>query len=216
MFEFSWTQQLDWPNLIGGAVLAFLVSVITWLATGIYGYFVTAKDLPYRIWGRWYSAEFDLKSSTSGEGTDSERSGNNTFLCVRIEPRLGRTVVVRALKPIASLPHAVPTKWVVRARLVQGDTLVGTWRSTIKNTNRHGTAILKFLDYGRAVGYWTGLAGEGLPVYGYWIMSRDDKDIEMLARTALADAEFRLIDIASVVNKIPPPMPSQSAGLQTA
>jgi len=210
MFEFPSIQQIDWPNLIGGAALALLVSVITWLARGVYAYYVAAKDLPYRIWGRWYSAEFDPKSSTPGGGTGSERSGNNTFLCVRIEPRLGRAVVVRALKPIAGLPHGVPTKWVVRAHLVQGDTLVGTWRSTIKNTNRHGTAILKFLDYGRAVGYWTGLVGDDLPVYGYWIMSRDDKDIELLASTVLADTEFRIIDIGSVVKKIPPPVSNLS------
>jgi hypothetical protein len=189
--------NLDWPNLIAGAVLAVFSGIIISLARGLYGYYIIARDLPYPIWGTWFSAEFDQKGTSLGGKHNIERRGRNTFLAIEIKRRLGRKVLIKAMGPIDNAPQEIPTKWVVEGRIVKGDTVVGIWRSTIKHTSRHGTAIIKFLDHGRALGYWTGSGEAGYPMYGYWIISRNKEDAIHIASNLLSVSEFKTLDLAS-------------------
>lgn len=59
-----------------------------------------------------------------------------------------------------------------------GTVLVGTWLSTVPNSNRHGSALLAFYDDGRGIGYYLGYADA--PVYGYWLLSRNESDVSDL------------------------------------
>ena len=200
--------SVDWPNLLAGAIVTLGCGGISWLISVLYGRYVSARDLPYKIWGPWFSAEFDPKTTEQTQGNEIQMAGHNTFLRVRVRRRLGRGVVIKALGPVAELPHDVPTRWIVRGQLVHGDTLVGTWRSTVPDTNRHGTAMLKFLDHGRAVGYWTGPARDGHPIHGYWIMCRQLEDLKGLANESLTRTQFKIIDVASFIKQCPPPAAS--------
>jgi len=195
--------KFDWPNLLAGAAIAFVASLFAWLVKGLYGYYIIARDLPYKIWGIWFSAEFDPKGFIQA---DLKIKGGNTFLKVRVEPRLGRKIVVRALGPVENLTQIFATKWTVHSRLIKGDTIVGTWRSTVKYTKRYGTAIIKFIDNGRAVGYWTGLGTTDEPLYGYWIMSRDIVDIKRLASEVHTKTNFEVINVSSFVINYHPPI----------
>lgn len=110
---------------------------------------------------------------------------------------MGRKIIIEAESPLEDLPQKIPTKWIGHGHLVQGDTFVGIWRSTIKHTSRHGTAIIKFLDHGRALGFWTGSSETGYPIYGYWIISRTKEDAENIAKTMLTKTNFKTLDLAS-------------------
>lgn len=171
--------------------------MVVWFLKGLYEYYVAAKDLPYPIWGYWFSAEYDIKSDVA----DFER---NYYLKVKIKRRLYRKLKIVALESVESKKEQVETKWIVKAKIVQGDVLVGTWRSTIKNTNRHGTAILKFLDYGRATGYWTGSGP--YPVYGYWIMARDFNDLRNISTSVIKDIGFKSLNVSKFVAEYPAPL----------
>jgi len=190
-------STLDWKNIIAGAVISSISAMVVWFLKGLYEYYVAAKDLPYPIWGYWFSAEYDIKSDVA----DFER---NYYLKVKIKRRLYRKLKIVALESVESKKEQVETKWIVKAKIVQGDVLVGTWRSTIKNTNRHGTAILKFLDYGRATGYWTGSGP--YPVYGYWIMARDFNDLRNISTSVIKDIGFKSLNVSKFVAEYPAPL----------
>lgn len=196
------TAGLDWPNLIGGAAVASCASLLVWLVRGTYEIHVSARDLSYPIRGSWYSAEFDPKSEKPGFGYQLD--GMNTFLDVKISVRLGGGVVIKAKGSSKDSAALIETRWKVIGRIVRGDTLEGTWRSTVKQTNRHGTATLKFIDRGRAVGFWTGLAGSDNPLYGYWIMSRDRAETKRIADEVLSRTGFRTFDVTSLVLSLNP------------
>ncbi len=191
--------NLDWPNLLAGVVLALVSGAIVSLARGLYGFYVIARDLPYPIWGTWFSAEFDQKGGLPSGKHNLELSGRNTFLKIKIKRRFGKKVVIEALGPVDDSPQEVPTKWVVHGHIVKGDTMVGLWRSTVKHTSRHGTAIIKFIDHGRALGYWTGSGETGYPMYGYWIITRTKDDVVTMANTLLSLTQFTTLDINSFV-----------------
>lgn len=190
-------DSLDWKNILAGAFISSIAALIVWFIKGLYEYYVAAKDLPYPIWGYWFSAEYDIKSNVS----DFER---NYYLKVKIKRRLYKKVKVVALESLDISPNKVETQWIAKANIVQSDTLVGTWRSTVKNTNRHGTATIKFLDYGRAVGYYTGSAQ--YPVYGYWIMSKDFNDLKNICTAVLKETNFKNIDVSKFVIEYPAPI----------
>jgi hypothetical protein len=128
----------------------------------------------------------------------------NYYLKVKIKRRLNKKVKIVALESLENSPNKVEIKWIVNAKIVQGDTLVGTWRSVVKDTNRYGTAIIKFLDHGRATGYWTG-TGQ-YPVYGYWIMSRKFDDLKKLSTAVIEKTEFKSIDVSKYVIEYPTPV----------
>lgn len=190
-------KTLDWENIIAGAVISSVAALIVWFIKGLYEYYISAKDLPYPIWGQWFSAEYDTKSNIP----DTER---NYYLRVKIKRRLYRKVKIIAYESLEVKNEQVETKWIVKAKIVQGDVLVGTWRSTIKNTNRYGTVIIKFLDYGRATGYWTGSAP--YPVYGYWIMARDFTDLKSISTSVIKETAFKTFNVSKYVAEFPAPL----------
>lgn len=203
MFELF--QNLDWPNLVFGAILSTIISGLILLGHELYGRYIISRDLPYSIWGIWYSAEFDPKGIAPNGKLNIDYKGHNTFLRVRVKRRFGRKVLIKVLGPFEEIPPIVPTKWEVSAKVVQGDTLVGTWRSTVPQTNRHGTAILRFLDFGRAAGYWTGSGPLHNPLYGYWVMCRRKDEVKKISKSFLHNTDFLAKDIASFVALYPPP-----------
>lgn len=124
-------STLDWNNLLAGAVFAVFTSAIVSLMRGLYGYYIISRDLPYPIWGIWFSAEFDPKGFRPEGVHNIELSGRNTFLRIRIKRRLGRKIIIKAENPLEDLPQKIPTKWIGHGHLVQGNTFVGIWKSTI-------------------------------------------------------------------------------------
>lgn len=190
--------SFDWPNLIVGAVLGAAIGLVVWILTRAYDSWIVYKDLPYPIGGRWLSAEFDPKG-------ESPREERNTITRVKVRRGLGGSFSIRVLARLPEVRSRPETAWRFSGKLVHGDTLVGTWRSTVKNTKRFGTAIIKFIEYGRAVGYWSGPAGKDYPVYGYWIMSRNEEDLRILAKAVLDKTSFEFVDVVEFVLKMPPP-----------
>jgi hypothetical protein len=183
--------NLDWPNLLAGLALSAIAGAIALIFKSGYQYFKSARDLP-KITGTWYSAEYDVK----GRLPHDER---NAFLEVNISRKLNGGVKVSTVKIIDKKKY--PTSWRVEGKTT-GDILMGEWKSTEKNSKRYGVAMLKFIDYGRAVGYWVGLSGYDYPVYGYWILSRDKNDLEKVANTVLIDNKFESIDVSYIVMNI--------------
>jgi hypothetical protein len=187
----------DWLTLIVGALLGIVPAFGVWFFTRLYETWIASNDLPYRISGEWFSAEFDPK----GEAARHERL---TFTKVRVRRGLGGRFYFRVVTHLTDSSKRPATAWKASGKIFHGDTLVGTWHSTVKNTKRFGAAVLKFVDYGRAVGYWIGPAGKDYPVYGYWIMCRKEEDIRGLARTVLESSGFEFFDVAKHVLEHPP------------
>ena len=193
------TSNIDWINVLAGVIVATASSIVISTIKGLYLRYASAKDLPYPINGTWYSAEFDQKGMIAGGVSGVEHSGRNTFIKVKISRRLGNKIVVNSIRQIDNLPQKISTKWKVIGKIVNGDTLVGTWRSKVKYTSRYGTCILKFIDHGRAVGFWSGIGESDYPAYGYWIMSKSKSDVELLANTLLERTNFKSYDLAECV-----------------
>lgn len=190
-------RNLPWLELVAGALLGALMGLVTWLLTRSYESYIVSMDLPYRISGTWFSAEFDPKV----HGDSGER---NTFTVVKIHRALGGRFVVRVIKQLTDAQPRAATAWKLIGKINHGDTLVGTWQSTVKNTKRFGAAVLKFTDYGRGVGYWIGPAGKDYPVYGYWIMTRKEGHTRLLAHRALQASGFDFEDVVGCVINEPP------------
>jgi len=185
-------ETLDWANLVVGALLGAVLGLVVWALTRTYESWVASRDLPYRISGTWFSAEFDPK----GEAKPNER---NTFTQVNIRRALGGRFVIRVVEGFGDQGSRPTTAWKFSGKFLHGDTLVGTWESTIRDTKRFGAAVLKFADYGRAVGYWIGPAGRDHPVYGYWIMGRRKDDVQALAKSVLEKSGFGFVDVVDYV-----------------
>jgi hypothetical protein len=101
--------------------------------------------------------------------------------------------VVKQLNPGAG--ENEQTEWSMIGTIPYGgNTLVGQWRSSIPDTKRYGCAVLKFIDNGRAIGYWTGPSRRDYPVYGYWVMARHKSDVEQLGEEILKKTHFKWID----------------------
>ena len=184
-------MNIDWSNLIlggiVGAVLAPIPAIIIRLGFAAFG-----KGPSNSILGEWISAEYDSKSP------DAEQ--RNTILRVRVKRRLDGKITVEALEGLVHANPKRPTSWRV-VGVIEKDVLVGTWRSTVAHSTRHGTVLLKFCDDGRAIGYYLGVA-EACPVYGYWLMSRDENDLRQLAEAVLK--RFRWNDLKGIVDKNDP------------
>jgi hypothetical protein len=196
---------LDWPNLIAGAALGAVV----WLLTRAYETLVASKDLPYAISGTWYSAEYDPKVLLDPNNSTKDPPDPNTFTEVKVRRLLGARFSIRVVKQLGDSGSRPATAWKFSGDLIYGDTLVGTWKSIVKDTKRYGAAMLKFIDKGRAVGYWIGPAGTDYPVYGYWVMSRNHDDVKKLANSILQNSGFQFFDVAGYVL---PPRPEKNKG----
>ena len=147
------------------------------------------RNLPARITGVWYSAEYDTKGTI-------DHDERNTFLKVKVSKTLNGDIRITSKAPLTGASKTLETGWRVRGRVV-GDTVVGEWFSTVAHSTRHGVAMIQFLDYGRGVGYWVGTGGANYPIYGYWIMARDEADLKTLATEAIK--HFSSYDIGYLV-----------------
>lgn len=187
----------DWPNLIVGsflgAVLTAVLTFVVWFLTRIYESWISSKDLPYPISGTWYSAEFDPR-----EG-DVLRESRNAYTEVRVKRGLGGTFSIYVVKQLHESDGRAEISWKFIGKLQNGDTLIGKWQSTVKYTKRYGAAIIKFLDYGRAAGYWIGPVGKDYPTYGYWIMARRKEDVRDLSQKVIEDTQFDFADVVGYV-----------------
>lgn len=83
----------------------------------------------------------------------------------------------------------------VFAGAVFAGSLLGEWRTTVQGTVRFGVAMIRFLDNGRAVGYWVGVRGFDTPLYSYWIMSKDEADLRSIVAGAVPPGVFQMIDV---------------------
>ncbi len=188
--------HIDLGQLASATVTA-LVGFLIWLTKGAILSAKASSALHCDIRGTWYSAEFDTKKVKEDGGAN-----RNTCLEVRLRRKLGGKVTIAVVDPIedgAGVREV--TKWVVNGRL-RGDTLVGTWDgSAVKGSRRYGSVFLQFLEGGRAVGYWSGLAGVTRPMYGYFIMSRDAEERDQLASVIGDDLGFKAWDVAYVVEE---------------
>lgn len=189
------THALDWANILVGAISGAALGVLGWFLKRVCESWILSKDLPYPIGGIWFSAEYDSKGGVP----------HNTITKVKVRRGLGGTFRIKVVKQLSETESQPPTAWIFNGKLVHGDTLVGIWRSTVEQTKRLGTASIKFIEYGRAVGYWNGPAGKDYPVYGYWIMSRAEDDLGKLCDLVLRETSFDCVDVAGLVLSQSPP-----------
>jgi hypothetical protein len=190
------SQKQDWLGaMIGaslGALASLLLGFIVWFVRGIFEYKKASTDLKMQIKGNWYSAEFDPKGNVNHE----ER---NTYLKIKLKRKWGNQVIIKSLKKeTLSTTKMYETGWIVKGKLV-GETLIGEWYSSVKDSRRFGTVFLKFLEHGRAVGYWVGYSGVTRPVYGYLILSRNLEDLKKISEKVLIEYDFRITDVSHIV-----------------
>ena len=112
-----------------------------------------------------------------------------------MKPSLLGRVKVQSVEQLNPEEKPVETGWIVEGRIRNG-VLIGEWRTTVKGTVRFGSAMLRFLDNGRAVGYWIGVRGFDPPLYGYWIMSKDYDDLKSIISGAVPPGTFEIVDVA--------------------
>lgn len=180
-------KMIDWPNVVAGAAVAGVLGVIGFGMKSLIQY-TAGKRLILRYGkGVWFSAEYDPKGNVPKEH-------RATYLRVMMEPTWRGGVRVRSVDQLNPEQKAVDTGWIAQGRIENGS-LIAEWRSTVKGTVRFGTAMLRFLDNGRAVGYWIGIRGFDPPLYGYWIMSRDFDDLENIIAKAVPPGAFDTVDV---------------------
>jgi hypothetical protein len=189
--------NIDILNISLGALFSGVITFVVWVSTRWFTSHEKSRDLPYKIKGTWYSAEYDPKG-------EIEQGSRNTFTKVNLKRKLGGRVKLSVEEQLDSDKTKLPTKWEFKGKIVQSDYIVGTWYTTLLNTKRHGTALFKFLDYGRAIGYWTGTVGQDRPFYGYVVLSRDEDDVRDIGKEIIKEMNFKYIDVAKFVSNYPP------------
>jgi hypothetical protein len=182
--------MLDWPNLLAGAIAGSLIAPLPSILIRL-GYMIIGKGASVSITGIWFSAEYDIKSPDTAK--------RNTILKVKVRRRLDGKVVVDVLEGLVYANPKRPTLWKATG-VVRNEVLVGTWTSTTPHSTRHGSALLKFYDDGRAMGYYLGVSDA--PVCGYWLMSREEADIRELSEAV--QKEFPWTDLKTLVEKNDP------------
>ncbi len=180
-------QSIDWPDVIAGTIVAGVLSTIGFCVKLLIQYSTAKRSIVRYGQGTWFSAEYDPKGNVPKER-------RVTYLRVIIEPLLRGRVRVRSIEQLNPDEKIVETGWIVEGRIEHG-VLIGEWHTTVKGTVRFGAAILRFLDNGRAVGYCIGVRGFDLPLYGYWIMSRNFKDLRAIVDGAVPPGSFEMIDV---------------------
>jgi len=182
---------VDWPNAIAGAILAGLLGLIGFSMRVLLQFLAARRSVVGYGIGTWYSAEYDPKGNVPHER-------RTTFLKVEVGASVFGRVRVRSCQQLDTQRKQHETGWVLNGRIEQG-ALLGEWKTTVKNTRRFGVAMLRFLDNGRAVGYWVGVRADEPPLYGYWVMSRDLDDLKRILDAAVPPGRFRTIDVARLV-----------------
>lgn len=182
--------NLDWPNLIAGGVIGLLLIPIPQLIIAILKRATGIKP-SFSITGTWYSAEYDVKSSKQDQ--------KNTILKVDIIQSLLGRIMIRVSEPIQFANEKRPTSWTIQGEM-QGNVLIGKWVSTVPNSNRHGAVLMAFYDDGRGIGYYLGYTD--IPVYGYWLLSRDEADLKELSSQVMK--RFKWSDLKKIVDACDP------------
>ncbi len=181
-------KLIDWPDVIAGAAVAGVLGALGFCIKSLIQYSAAKHSILRYGKGVWFSAEYDPKGNVPKEH-------RATYLRVKMEPTWRGRVRVRSIEQLNPNQKAVETGWIAEGRIENGS-LVGEWRTTVKGTVRFGTAMLRFLDNGRAVGYWIGARGFDPPMYGYWIISRDIDDLRSIIAGAVPPGSFEMIDVA--------------------
>jgi hypothetical protein len=200
-------ESTDWFGLAVAAAFSGVAGGVIWFFKGLYETWVASNDLPYRISGIWYSAEFDPRD-------EADPRDRNTYTTVKIRRKLRGRFSIRVSEWAGNAASRPRAEWSFDAQLRHGATLVGTWKSTVKGTNRFGAAVLKFIDNERAVGYWIGPAGKEYPYYGYWVMSKSQDDTKALSIGVLESSGFQFADVGGyILRQNAPPEPPPAAKL---
>lgn len=183
-------MNLDWPNLIAGGIVGLLLIPIPQLTVALFRQ-VTGVKPSFSITGIWYSAEYDVKSSIPQQ--------RNTILKVHLRQSLLGRITIHGEDTIQLANKNRPTSWVVQGEM-QGNVLIGKWVSTTPNSNRHGVVLMVFYDDGRGIGYYLGYTD--IPVYGYWLLSRDENDLKLLSAEVVK--KFKWSDLKKIVDACDP------------
>ena len=181
-------QTIDWPDVIAGALVAALVGGVGFSVKLLIKYHLARRSILRYGKGTWYSAEYDPKGNVP-------KGRRVTYLKVSMKPSFLGRVKVQSVEQLNPEEKPVETGWIAEGRIRNG-VLIGEWRTTVKGTVRFGSAMLRFLDNGRAVGYWIGVRGFDPPLYGYWIMSKDYDDLKSIVSGAVPPGAFEMVDVA--------------------
>ena len=187
-------MNLDWTTLIVGGFIGGLIGLalmpLPKIVSATYKRMTGVKPT-FSITGTWYSAEYDIKSA------DPEQM--NTILKVELKRSLTGRITIRPSQVLQLANKKRPTSWIAHGEMY-GTVLVGTWVSTVPNSNRHGSALLAFYDDGRGIGYYLGYAD--VPVYGYWLLCRDESDVRALSNEVMK--KFKWNDLKKIVDACDP------------
>jgi hypothetical protein len=184
-------QGIDWPNIVAGTLITVFIGITGFVVKQLWFFYLARRAVHKYGKGIWYSAEYDTKGNVP-------KDNRVTYLKVLLSPSFRGRIRVKSLEQLNLNDKAVDTGWIAEGRIVNG-VLIGEWKSTIPDGLRFGTAMLRFLDNGRAVGYWIGVRAYDPPLYGYWIMSRDFDDLKAIVTYAVPPSSFDTIDVARKV-----------------
>ena len=152
------------------------------------------KNLTLDIEGKWYSAEFDLKYGIK------KKDWANAILEIEvIRSKCGNELEIVSRNQLNESKRE--TAWNAKGRVITENTLSLDWKSKIEGSTRYGNCFMQFLDFQRGIGYWIGYASseDRLPVYGYWILSKNREDVIELAELALN--KFTFVNVKDLVQK---------------
>jgi hypothetical protein len=153
-------------------------------------YRLASKYLNYDISGTWYSAELDFKQKTL----------ENAFLKVEIKRRKwGNRVFIKPIEQLDLHDKTNHTSWHLNGKIYPDSTLIGQYIGMNESSVGQGSGFLRFIGNGRAVGFWMGYSGNysGHPLYGYWILAKNENDLREMAAFVLT--KFQFYDIKYLV-----------------
>lgn len=184
--------NFDLIDLLVGLAVA-LISGISYLIKQRSDYKKASKNLGAIITGEWYSAELDFKQ---------EKPVNAYMKVVMERKKLGNRITIRTTAQINKSKIKYQTSWMVNGKAMPDSTLIGEFVGTNEHSVGYGTAFLKFIGNGRAVGYWVGYSGRfsGQPMYGYWILSRNEDDLHQISEFALS--KFQYFDVKYLIEHL--------------
>ena len=189
-------MNLNWDLL--DFISGLLVPAVVYLIKQKTDYIKASKNLGMNIDGRWFSAELDFKQKVLG----------NAYVEVGIRrKKLGNQVVIKTLQQLNKSEVKHETAWIVNGKVLTESTIVSDFIAITGHSAGYGNAFLRFIGNGRAVGYWVGYSSKysGQPMYGYWILSRDENDLKEMAEFVLAKFQYfelERVHIFLVTNRI--------------
>jgi len=181
--------NLDLLDLVIGISLA-LLSGISYLIKQKSEYNKASKFINFDMNGLWYSAELDFKQKKLG----------NAFLKVELKrKKLGNRIKIKPREQVNDNKVEYLSSWHFDGRISPDNTVIGEYVGLNNHSLGQGAGFLQFIGHGRAVGYWVGYSGKysGQPMYGYWILSRNEVDVKEMADFVLT--KFQYFDIKFLV-----------------